>query len=113
MGLVVESLPVPLSVDAHGVIRVGQTRVTLDTVVNAFLLGSTPEGIVDQYPSLRLADVYTTISYYLTHREQIDNFLLEQARRAEEIRAALPHQEDWADFRARLLARQSRPTPRR
>src|SRR5215470_8610969 len=49
---------IPLTVDAHGVLRVGNTRVTLDTVIAAFADGATAEEIVQQYPSLHLADVY-------------------------------------------------------
>lgn len=58
----VETLP--LEMDAHGVIRVGKTRVTLDTVVAAFDEGATAEEIVQQYPTLLLADVYSVIGYY-------------------------------------------------
>lgn len=65
MSLVIESPPVPLNIDMDGVIRVGNTRVTLDTVVAAFKEGATAEEIVWQYPSLSLADVYAVIGYYL------------------------------------------------
>jgi len=34
---------VPLKMGSDGVIRIAQTRVTLDAVVNAFLSGSTAE----------------------------------------------------------------------
>jgi uncharacterized protein (DUF433 family) len=58
----------PLSADADGVIRVNQTRVTLETVVMAFLEGATAEEFVQQYPSLSLAATYATIAYYLNHQ---------------------------------------------
>jgi len=45
------------TVNADGVVRVGGTRVTLDTVVRAFLRGTAAEGIAQQYRSLSLADV--------------------------------------------------------
>src|SRR5712691_2213406 len=47
---------IPLTADANGVLRVGNTRVTLDTVLAAFADGATAEEIVQQYPSLQLAD---------------------------------------------------------
>ena len=53
-----------LSRDADGVIRVGKTRVTLDTVVDAYRDGATVEGIVQQYPSLEPADVHAVIGYW-------------------------------------------------
>ncbi len=58
MSLLIASEPVPLKVNADGVVCVGGTRVTLDTIVAAFDEGATPEEIAYQYPSLRLADVY-------------------------------------------------------
>ena len=44
MALTIEPAPVPLRTDADGVVRVGRTRVTLDTVVAAFEEGATAEG---------------------------------------------------------------------
>lgn len=36
MSVVIEAPPMPLKTDEHGVMRVGKTRVPLDTVVYAF-----------------------------------------------------------------------------
>jgi uncharacterized protein (DUF433 family) len=66
---------VPLKMESDGVIRVGQTRVTLDSVVNAFLSGSTAEEIVFQYPSLDLGDVYAVLGYYLKNQSSVDVYL--------------------------------------
>jgi len=54
---------IPLQADADGVIRVAGTRVTLETLIAAFSDGATAEEIVQQYPSLTLADVYSVIGY--------------------------------------------------
>lgn len=97
--------PVPLTGDADGVFRVGATRVTLDTVVAAFREGMTAEGIVEQYPSLRLADVYSVIGYILRHPEEIDTYLQSRQRQAEEIRRENESRFDPNGVRARLLAR--------
>lgn len=53
---------VPIQTDADGVIRVGGTRVTLDTVIAAFDAGATAEEIAQQYPSVALADIYLVIA---------------------------------------------------
>ncbi|GIL11330.1 MAG: hypothetical protein BroJett038_00500 [Chloroflexota bacterium] len=53
-----DAVAVPLQTDESGTIRVGGTRVLLDLVIFAFRQGATPETIVEQYPSLALADVY-------------------------------------------------------
>lgn len=77
---------IPIRVDEHGRMRVGQTRVLLDLVVYSFRLGSTPETITEQYPSLSLEDVYLTIGYYLRHRDEVDAYLLQQEVEAEAFR---------------------------
>ena len=42
--------PPPLSVDDDGVLRVGGTRVRLETVINAFQAGCAAEAILLKYP---------------------------------------------------------------
>jgi uncharacterized protein (DUF433 family) len=63
--------PIPLSTDANGVIRVAGTRVTLETVVGAFETGATPEEIAQDFPVLRLDDIYAVVTYYLRHRQRL------------------------------------------
>jgi uncharacterized protein (DUF433 family) len=82
MSLSVEPQPVPLDTTPEGIVRVAGTRVTLDTVVGAFLDGATPETIAQQYPSLSLADVYTVISYYLRNRTDVEAYLARGQARA-------------------------------
>jgi uncharacterized protein (DUF433 family) len=78
----VEILPelVPLQLNSDGVIKVGQTRVTLDTVIAVFKQGLTAEEIVYRYSSLRLADVYATIAFYLNHQAEVEEYLLKSAK---------------------------------
>jgi uncharacterized protein (DUF433 family) len=99
--------PIPLHTDQGGVVRVGGTRVTLDSVVYAFEEGSTAEQILEQYPSLRQADVYAVISYYLRHREEVDAYIDQQRRRAEEVRQQDEARFDRSGIRERLLARRA------
>ena len=69
MSLAIEQTErVPLTADSDGVIRVAGTRVTLDTVAEAFQQGATAEEIVQQYPSLSLADVYSVFGYLLRNQ---------------------------------------------
>lgn len=96
---------VPMAVDAHGVVRVGGTRVTLDTVVAAFLEGAAPEDIASQYPSLDLADTYAAISYYLRHRAEVDSYLRRRQRQARAVRERTERRCPPEGIRARLLAR--------
>ncbi|SPF55844.1 conserved hypothetical protein [Candidatus Sulfopaludibacter sp. SbA4] len=55
---------IPMNLGADGVIRVGGTRVTLDTLVAAFREGETPEEIAQQYPSVALGDIYAVIATF-------------------------------------------------
>ena len=51
------AVPPPIRMDSDGVLRVGGTRVTLDTVVGAYRMGRSAEEILESYPSLHLADI--------------------------------------------------------
>ncbi len=62
-----------------------KTRITLDTVVTAFLEGGTAEEITQQYPSLQLSDIYLVIGYYLRHIEEVNTYLAERQRCATQI----------------------------
>jgi uncharacterized protein (DUF433 family) len=96
---------IPVQTDADGVVRVGGTRVTLDTVVAAFEMGATAEEIAQQYPSLVLADVYAVIAYFLRHRSEVDAYLMARQQHAAEVRKANERRFDPSGVRDRLLAR--------
>ena len=65
-------------VDEHGVMRVADTRVMLDSVVAGFEQGHSPETIRQQYPSLSLEEVYGAIAYYLANLKEVDEYLKRQ-----------------------------------
>ncbi len=108
MTLAIPLEPAPIETDAHGVVRVAKTRVTLDTVVTAFLEGCTPEEIKEQYPSLQLADIYLVIGYYLRHQDEVHNYLAERQRQSDLIRQETEQRFNPVGIRDRLLARQNR-----
>ena len=108
MTLTINTEPVPLLTDKDGVVRVGGTRVTLDTVVAAFKEGATAEEIVQQYPSLELADVYAVISYYLRSHSEVEAYLQKRDKQAAEIRKQNEAQFDPHGIRERLLARRGK-----
>lgn len=107
MSLDVAPEAAPLMEDRAGVVRVGSTRVTLDTVVAAFHTGATAEEIAQQYPSLDLVDVYAVITYYLRHRSEVDDYLRARERAAAEVRADNEARFDPVGIRERLLARRN------
>jgi uncharacterized protein (DUF433 family) len=100
--------PPPLAADADGVLRIAGTRVTLDTLVAAFREGATAETIAEQYPSLSLADVYSTIGYYLRHQEEVDDYLQRGREQAAEVRRQNEAAFDPVGVRDRLLARRTK-----
>jgi len=85
---------------------VAGTRVSLDIVVAAFHAGATAEEIARDYPSLRLADIYAVITYYLRHEVEVEAYL--QGRKALADAVRRENEARWPnhDLRRRLLARQ-------
>ena len=81
--------------DEHGVLRVGTSRVMLDSVIAAFQQGHSPEAIRQQYPALSLEEIYGSITYYLAHPDEMKAYL----RRQEEV---------WREWKARC---EQQPSP--
>lgn len=96
----------PLRRDSSGAIRVGNSRVLLELVIRAFEDGATPETIAQQYPTITLVDIYSVIAYYLRHRQEVDTYLTEREKQAQEIYRQIEHRQgDMSEIRNRLLAR--------
>lgn len=51
------------------------TRVSLDSVVYRWLEGLSPETIAECFPVMTLEQVYGAITYYLSHRGEVDAYL--------------------------------------
>jgi len=101
---------VPIREHPDGSLRLGETRVLLELVVNAFDDGATPEAIVQRYASLRLADVYATIAHCLRHRDEVTAYCRGRDGRAAEVeRAIVAGQPDLTEIRRRLLANGTSP----
>src|SRR2546423_14404837 len=81
---------------------VAGTRVSLDSVILAFLEGLSPETIVTEcFPTLTLEQVYGAITYYLAHRADIDRYLDQADAEFEALRRAARSAE--APFHAKLV----------
>ncbi len=76
-----------VQVDEHGVMRIGTTRVMLDALVAGFEQGHSPETIQQQFPALSLKEVYGAITYYLSHRDDVQAYLKRQEALWKELRA--------------------------
>ncbi len=64
---------------------VAGTRVSLDSIVYAFLSGQSAEAIAQAFPILNLEQVYGAITHYLAHRDDVDRYL---ANRRQDFDAA-------------------------
>jgi uncharacterized protein (DUF433 family) len=107
MALVIAADPIPLEINRHGVVHVRGSRVTLDTLVAAFEQGATAEEIVQQYPTLALADVYAIIGYYLNHRTEVHAYLRQREEQAALVRRQVEERSPQHGIRERLLARRA------
>lgn len=94
----------PLTTDETGTIRVGKTRVRLDSVIYAFNQGHTPEEILMQFPTLELADIYAVIAYYLNNQTAVDEYIQQNEAEGNELRRTIESKPGYQAFRQKLLA---------
>lgn len=103
LGMLLQTEKPPLVKDQSGALRVGGSQVLLEIVINAFEMGATPETIVQQYPTVTLANVYSVIGYYLRHKNEVEAYLTERDLQAQNIRDQLEQiQPDLSGIRKRL-----------
>ena len=107
-----EMQAVPLQQDEEGSIRVAGTRVTLESVVGRFKQGFTGEEIQESFPSIRLADIYAVLSYYLKHEAEVEGYLQARSREADEIRQVWEQRPEGSALRQRIRTRRERQATR-
>ena len=61
----------------EGNLYIGQSRVTLQTLIEAWQSGRTPEQLQDSFPTLPLVAIYGAITHYLEHKDESDAFFRE------------------------------------
>lgn len=93
---------IPLTVWKDGTIRVKGTRLLLDIIINEYKSGAIPEEITESFPSVKAAEVYAIIAYYLTHKEQVEKYLEKQECEAAEIRKQIESMPDYQEKRNQL-----------
>lgn len=100
---------IPLTRIEDGGVRIAGTRVSLESVIYAFREGATPEEIVDHYSTLRLADVYTVIGYYLNHQGEVDEYVGKREEVSKQLQLEIESNTPSDGRRERLLARRANP----
>lgn len=107
MTLALEAMPVPLVEAEMGTIRVKGSRVTLDVIIESFKAGESPEEILSDFPTLSLPDIYATVTYYLNHKPEVEEYLTQRAARAAEVRKKIEDRWPTGDLQEKLLARRA------
>ena len=72
--------------ERSGAYFIAGTRVSLDSVVYAFLRGQSPEGITEAFPALTLEQVLGSLAFYLANRDRIDQYLRQGKEDFERLR---------------------------
>jgi uncharacterized protein (DUF433 family) len=67
---------------------VGHRICVQDIVIRHGRMGCTPDDIVDQFPTITLADVHAALAYYWDNREEIDRAIAEEDALFEQLSAA-------------------------
>jgi uncharacterized protein (DUF433 family) len=111
MSMILHADPLPLRVDETGAIRVGESRVTLDVLLQYWKTGMTPEEIARGLDILTPADVHGALAYYHRHQREVENYLRRRDEEAEQLRRqiAAANASRLAPLKARLDA--ARETP--
>lgn len=109
MTMTIHADPVPLRVDEFGVIRIGDSRLSLEVVLDYHHQGMTVEEIAEGYQDIiTLADVHAVLAYYHRHRAEVDSYLQRRNKEAEALRQQIEaEQPPRPGFRDKLLARQT------
>ena len=99
-----ETVALPMKADRDGTIRISGTRVTLDTLIGFYRQGETPEALHEGFPTVPLADIHAVISFYLSHKDEVDAYLKQRDEQADFVRRKWESQNP-PPTRAELLAR--------
>ncbi len=75
-------MPVEYVKFIEGQYLVGDTRVSLDSLVYLFREGLSAESMVDSYPALTLEQVHGALAFYLANQKEMDAYLTEGQRTA-------------------------------
>ncbi len=111
MNVTLEAIAVPLRDDGRGGLRLGQTRVSFDSVWHLHQQGASTAEIVDAFDTLDLADVHAVLAWALRHTEEVSAYLKRRDEEAASIRRHLeeaglsPNREESAGLKEKLLAR--------
>ena len=97
----------PLHEDSGGVLRVGLTRVSLDSVLAAYNDGAGADEINQRFPSLTLAEIYAALGFYHQNLEDVDAYLERTLTEEDWLQAEAEQRFPKDEVRDRILARRA------
>ena len=107
MNMILPTEPI-LRQEEKGAIRIGDSRVTLDVILEDYYTGESPRTIAGHYPSISLADVHEVIAYALRHPKAVEEYLQKRKEEAETLRRTIEAgQSPNSELKAKLLARKA------
>ena len=107
MALTLEPIAIPLEANEKGELRVRGTRIPLQYLIYEYRAGATAEDIVARYPSLKLGDVHTLLSFYLGNQAEVNRYVQERELLAGEWEKRIKDRFPQKGLRERLLAREA------
>lgn len=96
---------IPLRLTDDGTIRIAASRVSIDSVIHHYKLGASAEQIARKFAGLDLADIYATITYYLNHQAEVEEYMRQQEAKGDEVQKKIesdPQYQESAERRARF-----------
>jgi uncharacterized protein (DUF433 family) len=91
-----------------GRLRIDGTRVTVNDIVVLYQQGHSAEEISDEYPQLKLAQVYAALAYYHANRDEIEADLESEVKEPHghgSARSRALEDEPWLDALKELQRR--------
>ena len=95
----------PLYLDAIGRAMIVGTRVPLDTIVESFKQGNSPEKIAYQYDTVSLPKVKTLLAFYQNHKDEVEEYLKWRREERAKLRAEIESQPEYVEWRKEMIER--------
>jgi uncharacterized protein (DUF433 family) len=77
----------------QGEYRIAGSRVSLDSIVQAYRNGQTAESIAQSFPGVTLEQVHGALAFYLAHQAEIDAYIDSGAKDYDALREASRRQD--------------------
>jgi len=90
---------------ANKVWRIGNSRVSLDSVIYSFHEGASAEEIALRFTTLDLKQIYSAINFYLQNETEVENYLARRQTERDRLKNVIESRYSPAGIRQKLLER--------